>query len=107
MTRPSTPTLERRIALFCALLRTGLCAYRAATQSVVHDEAYSFNTFLNGSWSVPYVTYNAGNHILFSFLAKASMAMFGLSEITLRLPSVDRKSTRLNSSHRCISYAVF
>src|SRR5437762_9852595 len=22
-------------------------------------------------------------------------------------PSVDRKSTRLNSSHRCISYAVF
>src|SRR5437764_7187776 len=24
-----------------------------------------------------------------------------------RLPSLDRKSTRLNSSHRCISYAVF
>src|SRR5437762_10655561 len=24
-----------------------------------------------------------------------------------RLPSPDRKSTRLNSSHRCISYAVF
>src|SRR5437763_12407397 len=25
----------------------------------------------------------------------------------LRLPDPDRKSTRLNSSHRCISYAVF
>src|SRR5437764_10174798 len=24
-----------------------------------------------------------------------------------RLPALDRKSTRLNSSHRCISYAVF
>src|ERR1017187_9625773 len=24
-----------------------------------------------------------------------------------RMPWVDRKSTRLNSSHRCISYAVF
>src|SRR5437762_11310542 len=27
--------------------------------------------------------------------------------ITLDDPHVDRKSTRLNSSHRCISYAVF
>src|ERR1017187_1390081 len=26
---------------------------------------------------------------------------------TAALPSTDRKSTRLNSSHRCISYAVF
>src|SRR5437879_6710787 len=24
-----------------------------------------------------------------------------------RMPEIDRKSTRLNSSHRCISYAVF
>src|SRR5437764_14443686 len=24
-----------------------------------------------------------------------------------RIPRLDRKSTRLNSSHRCISYAVF
>jgi hypothetical protein len=85
---PSTLVLERRIALVLALLRTGLCAYRAATQSVVHDEAYSYNTFLNGSWSLPYVTYNAGNHILFSFLAKGSIALFGLSELSLRLPAV-------------------
>jgi hypothetical protein len=85
---PPSAVLERRVALLCALLRTVLCAYRAATQGVVHDEAYSYNTFLNGPWSVPYVTYNAGNHILFSFFSKASMALFGLSELTLRLPSV-------------------
>src|SRR6202011_4200930 len=30
------------------------------------------------------------------------------SELSTRLPcDLDRKSTRLNSSHRCISYAVF
>src|SRR5437762_7051080 len=29
------------------------------------------------------------------------------TELTRRLDEVDRKSTRLNSSHRCISYAVF
>src|SRR5437879_13484563 len=28
-------------------------------------------------------------------------------EYRIGLPEVDRKSTRLNSSHRCISYAVF
>src|SRR5437762_7186245 len=28
-------------------------------------------------------------------------------EAAIKLPGVDRKSTRLNSSHRCISYAVF
>src|ERR1017187_2645030 len=33
----------------------------------------------------------------------------GAGDDLLRLPnrSLDRKSTRLNSSHRCISYAVF
>src|SRR5437879_6916819 len=29
------------------------------------------------------------------------------SELALLVEEVDRKSTRLNSSHRCISYAVF
>src|SRR5437763_11247566 len=28
-------------------------------------------------------------------------------KITVGRPDIDRKSTRLNSSHRCISYAVF
>src|SRR5208337_5105954 len=30
-----------------------------------------------------------------------------LGKIGARTPGSDRKSTRLNSSHRCISYAVF
>jgi hypothetical protein len=86
--KPSSLALERRIALALVLLRTGLCAYRAATQSVVHDEAFCYNNFLYGSWSLPYRTYEAGNHVLFSLLAKASITLFGLSEITLRLPTV-------------------
>src|SRR5437762_11469131 len=28
-------------------------------------------------------------------------------ELAAEMPTIDRKSTRLNSSHRCISYAVF
>src|SRR5437762_4737112 len=30
-----------------------------------------------------------------------------LVAVMVALPAADRKSTRLNSSHRCISYAVF
>src|SRR5256885_5345911 len=43
------------------------------------------------------------------FLTRASRALFGSSDTATRLPSIlrDRKSTRLNSSHLVISYAVF
>src|SRR5437762_7931884 len=37
----------------------------------------------------------------------ASAIIFEMNTYGGRLDSADRKSTRLNSSHRCISYAVF
>src|SRR5437763_14846497 len=54
----------------------------------------------------------------FRFFLQA-VAVLGVSSLAARssqgpvmvhigiVPSLDRKSTRLNSSHRCISYAVF
>src|SRR5437762_10791956 len=43
--------------------------------------------------------------------AAVMFAMWWIMMVAMMLPSVtpvlDRKSTRLNSSHRCISYAVF
>lgn len=68
-------------------MRTGLCAYRAATQSVVHDEAFTYLAFL-GSWHAAYFEFIANNHILFSLLTKLSIGIFGLSEFSLRLVSV-------------------
>src|SRR5437762_6084743 len=35
------------------------------------------------------------------------LQIFGGDASPTRAPNIDRKSTRLNSSHRCISYAVF
>ncbi len=75
-------------AIAFALARTGLCAYRAATQSVVHDEAFTYLAFLHGSWHTVYFEFNANNHVLLSILTKLSIGIFGLSEFTLRLVSV-------------------
>jgi len=79
---------EQTIALAFVVARTVWCAWRAATQSLVHDEAQTFITFLNGRWSDPYFQYSSNNHVLFSLLAKASITVFGVSEFALRLPTV-------------------
>ncbi len=79
---------EQFAALAFVLARTAWCAWSAATQSLVHDEAQTFNTFLNGSWRDVYCRYSSTNHVLFSLLAKASLTIFGVSELAIRLPTV-------------------
>src|SRR5437762_4914112 len=45
--------------------------------------------------------------IVFGVPVRGSLLLFFLSASLCVLCGIDRKSTRLNSSHRCISYAVF
>jgi len=78
---------ETRAACLFGLARTGLCAYRAAAQSITVDEAFSYNSFISGPWSRLYDHYDANNHLLYSALAKVS-TVFRPSEFTLRLPSL-------------------
>ena len=71
------------------LIRLSLInVYRAVTQSVVYDEAFTYLAFLAGSPSRVFTEYTANNHVLFSLLARLTTGMFGLSELTLRLPTV-------------------
>jgi hypothetical protein len=79
---------EQSVALALALVRTGWCAWCAVSLSLVHDEAQTFNAYLNGSWGAAYFQFNSNNHVLFSLLAKLSMTIFGVSEFALRLPTV-------------------
>src|SRR3954463_1805459 len=85
-----TPKLEveQLFAITFAFARTVVCAWRAAHQSIAHDEAVSYLRFIYGPWSSLWSHYDAANHVLYSFLAKISVTIFGLSELTLRLPSV-------------------
>jgi hypothetical protein len=80
--------LEDFAAVVIALVRFAWCCYRAAHQSVTIDEAYSFHRFLSGPWSDIYSKYDAGNHVLYSILAKLSIQVFGLSDVSLRLPTL-------------------
>ena len=62
--------------------------YRAVTQSVAIDEAYTYNVFLAGPVGDLFTKYDANHHILNSLLSKLSISVLGLSELTLRLPSL-------------------
>ena len=62
--------------------------YRAATQSLVHDEALTWQFYLDGPPAQMFEMYDANHHVLNTLLEKASVSLFGTSEFTLRLPSV-------------------
>src|SRR5215467_13074818 len=65
-------TREDWAGIAFALVRLGFCTYRALTQSIVHDEGFSFQRFVSGPWSNVYSTYDANNHVLNTLLAKLS-----------------------------------
>ena len=83
----AAPRLWAQLAagLFLAGL-AGVNAYRAATQSITADEAFTYNHFAGGD--EPVKVYDANHHVLFTWLARASVTCFGLPEFTLRLPAV-------------------
>jgi hypothetical protein len=75
------------VASFLAFV-SAASGYRAATQAIVYDEATTYLMFLAGPLERVFTWYTANNHVLFTLAAKASTAALGVSEVTLRLPSV-------------------
>jgi hypothetical protein len=80
--------IERLLVILLALTRLAVCAYRASHQSIVIDEAFTFNHFVDGPWSNIYSSSDANYHVLYSILAKLSVRAFGVSELSLRLPAL-------------------
>ncbi len=84
MTR--SPFRIAALVLLSGLLATNF--YRAATQSIVHDEALSWQFYLSGPVSAIFQTYTANNHFLATILFRLSITLFGNSEFAMRLPTV-------------------
>lgn len=66
----------------------GVNIYRAATQSITTDEAFTYIR----SVAVPipdlWEDFDANDHVLHTLLCKVSVKLFGLSELSMRIPSL-------------------
>jgi hypothetical protein len=62
--------------------------YRAATQGITVDEAFTYQHFVAPPFSQVMTSYDVNHHVLNSLLAKFTTSLFGLSDLTLRMPSL-------------------
>jgi hypothetical protein len=74
------------IALLGIIFLTNV--YRAATQSITHDEGVTYENFVDAPWSVVFNSYDANHHVLHTLVCKVFVDLLGVSPITLRLASV-------------------
>ena len=84
----NTTRLINLIAILILIALSVTNIYRAKTQSITCDEAYSYELWTSQPLSRMFVAYDTGNHVVQNMLSKISVAALGLSELTLRLPSL-------------------
>jgi hypothetical protein len=65
-----------------------ISAYRAATQSLTHDEALTWQLYLAGPPATIFEHYDANHHFLATLLFRLSASLFGHAEWAIRLPTV-------------------
>src|SRR5688572_19746561 len=82
------PRLWLLLTVLCVVGLTGISVYRAATQSITHDEAVTYERYCSGPFYRLVSSSDANNHVLHSLLCRCSIGLFGTSELALRLPSV-------------------
>jgi hypothetical protein len=86
------PKASRKKFRIAALLLLGVLfatnIYRAATQSIVHDEALTWQIYLAGPASAMFHFYDANHHFLATVLFRISTTLFGDSEFAMRLPTL-------------------
>ncbi len=65
-----------------------VCVYRAVAQSLVHDEALTYELYILGPVQNIFHYFDPNHHFLNTILMWASASMFGVSELALRLPAL-------------------
>ena len=77
------------VLLVVALVGGILLRLSGLGDALDHDEAYTWEAFASRSVSTIATHYPVpNNHIFHTFLVKASAAMFGVSEVALRIPAL-------------------
>jgi hypothetical protein len=62
--------------------------YRAATQSIAHDEGVLFEWFLPGGFTQALDVQHGNHHVLHDLLCKLTVSLFGPSQVALRIPAL-------------------
>jgi len=86
--RRATVTAGGLLAAVWLCVLFAVNVYRAATQSITVDEAFTYLKFVAPPLKAMSAFYDANNHVLNTLLAKAAVRLFGASELTVRLPSL-------------------
>ncbi len=84
---PGAARLEVAAKVFLGAL-WAVCVYRAATQSIVHDEALTYRYYLAVPPSRMFTSFDANHHFLNTLLMSLSVSLFGISEWSMRLPAL-------------------
>ncbi len=74
------------IAFLSLIFATNI--YRAATQSITHDEGVTYENFVAAPWNFVFNSYDANHHVLHTILCKLFVDLLGVSPLTLRLASL-------------------
>lgn len=74
------------LALIVALFLTNV--YRAATQSITHDEAVTYESFLAEKQYRIFTRFDANHHLLNTYLCLLTTSLCGVSEFSMRIPSL-------------------
>jgi hypothetical protein len=74
--------------------------YRAITQSVVFDEALTWELYIAGPFSAIFHSFSPNHHFLNTLLMRLSTGIFGVSEWSLRLPALAGAALYFNAVYR-------
>lgn len=98
--------MASRAALALVLALIAVNVYRAATQAITIDEAFTYNSFVARPFAETVKYYDANNHVLHSIMVRLSTAVFGVSELTVRLPALLGGALYLLAAWRLCRYAL-
>jgi len=76
------------VIVLCIGVLTGINIYRAATQSITHDEAVTYQRYASGPLYQFISSSDANNHVLHSLLCRLAVSVLGPLEIAVRAPSL-------------------
>ena len=97
----ATPkTTQERISAALLIAVFVVCVYRAATQSIVHDEALTYQIYLAGPVANLFNYFDANHHFLNTVLMRVTTSLFGFSALVMRIPALIGAALLLTALYR-------